>query len=97
MLTSYSKLVRAASPTAPSNWAALSVHGFEISIISWNNRAHSSLVGGENFYTVAGTFGILEADKNPDEMDTSTMEEAMNTRAARFLCFEFVGSQDEHS
>lgn len=63
-------------------WATLSVHGFENSPISWNNSAHGSLNGGENGYTILRL--PLKAEK--DESETG-----------RYIIYEVVGSQDEHS
>lgn len=78
-------------------WVTMSVHGFENSIISWRNRAHSSLIGGENYYTIVGTFNANSQSIDPDAMDTSESEHTQTGPAASFLSFEVVGSQDEHS
>lgn len=91
------KLIQGISVLPQENWAAMSVHGFENSIISWNNRAHSSLVGGENYYTIVGRVDASEQSIDPDAMETSETESAKAKPTTNFLSFEFVGSQDEHS
>jgi len=82
-------------------WAALMVHGFDNSPISWGDKAHSALTGGENYYTVLRTAKARDiADKNAMEIGQQavapTGREGGDKRS-QFLTFEVVGSRDEHS
>jgi len=92
---------------AEVEWAALTVHGFDNSPISWGDKAHSVLTSGENCYTVLLTVkprgtGIV-ADKDAMEIDQLTVAPAGGgggeggEKRSQCLTFEVVGSQDEHS
>lgn len=64
-------------------WASLSVHGFENSPISWDNSAHGSLTGGENGYTILRL--PLHGEGGKED------------QTSRYMIYEVLGSQDEHS
>ncbi|KAF8422065.1 ribonuclease P 40kDa subunit-domain-containing protein [Tirmania nivea] len=88
---------------AAVEWAAITVHGFDNSPISWGDKSHSSLTGGENCYTVLRTVkpGGTEvvADKDAMEIDQQIVASTGREGEKRLQCltFEVVGSQDEHS
>lgn len=86
---------------AEVEWAALTVHGFDNSPISWGDKAHSVLTGGENCYTVLRTVKPeIVADKDAMEIDRQTVAPAGGEggeERSQCLAFEVVGSQDEHS
>ena len=83
---------------AEVQWAALTVHGFENSPISWGDKAHSTLTGGENCYTILRTIKLggteIVADKDAMEIDQQLTG---GEGRSQCLIFEVVGSQDEHS
>lgn len=70
-----------ASMDGKDGWAAITVHGFENSPISWGANAHGSLNGGENGYT------ILRLPR----------EGAAGEKSGRCIIYEVLGSQDEYS
>ena len=89
---------------ADVEWAALTVHGFDNSLISWGDKAHSALTGGENCYTVLRTTkpGGTEivVDKDAMEIDQQTVVSTGGEggeKRSQYLTFEVVCSQDEHS
>lgn len=70
-----------ASMDGKDGWAAITVHGFENSPISWGANAHGSLNGGENGYTVLRLPG----------------EGCAGDKSGRCIIYEALGSQDEYS
>lgn len=70
-----------ASMDGKDGWAAITVHGFENSPISWGANAHGSLNGGENGYT------ILRLPR----------EGSAGEKSGRCIIYEVLGSQDEYS
>lgn len=97
--------------TAEASWAALTVHGFDNTPISWRDSAHSSLTGGENCYVILRTAaasskeikrGIGEDAMEIDQNSGSDLRTNINYsigegRGSQFMAFEVIGSQDEHS
>lgn len=81
------------------------MHGFENSLISWGDNAHSSLTSGENCYTILRTAGPDASTKSVDSTDAmeidqlrAELQEAGEIdKNSQFLTFEVVGSQDEYS
>lgn len=68
-------------------WAALTVHGFENAVVSWGDKLHGALGGGENAVTVLSV---------PAELATAAGEQVVAGERSTMV-FELVGGQDEYS